>query len=168
MRGDAADTAQWLQDRIFPLCGVFDSNDASSTSLQRERSRRQNAEFRQSGHKRTSRSTRRSGSRAVYSWKMHARATLSRTSPDLISMLLAAGYSDLRTLGREVCGIKRFDFTTAVVVGLDASGYQRRYCYEHDAVARAALLLWDGEGHPDGPWIKCKGAGIDLLNPAWS
>ena len=85
----------------------------------------------------------------------------------LTPMLLAAGCSDLRTLGQEVCGLKRFNFTTALVVGLDAAGYQRRYCYEHSADARAALLRWNGEGHPDGPWIKCKGAGIDLLNPAW-
>ena len=98
---------------------------------------------------------------------MHALSTPSGISSDLTSMLLAAGYSDLRVLGRELCGIKRFNFTTAVVVGLDVSGYQRRYCYEHDADARTALLLWDGEGHPSGPWIKCKGAGIDLLNPTW-
>jgi hypothetical protein len=82
-------------------------------------------------------------------------------------MLLAVGYSDLRTFGREVCGLKRFSFTTAVIVGLAASGYQRGYCYEHDADAQTALLLWDGEGHPGGPWIKCKGAGIDLFNPTW-
>ena len=29
-----------------------------------------------------------------------------------------------------------------------------------------ALALWDGQGHPSGPWIKCKGAGVDLLNPS--
>jgi hypothetical protein len=98
---------------------------------------------------------------------MHAIATSSDVSSDLTPMLAAAGYSDLRTLGRVVCGIKRFNFTTALVVGLDATGYQRRYCYEHEADARAALLQWTGDGHPGGPWIKCKGAGIDLLNPAW-
>lgn len=98
---------------------------------------------------------------------MHALAPPSCGSADLTSMLLAAGYSDLRILSREVCGIKRFNFTTAVVVGLDVSAYQRRYCYEHDADARTALRLWDGEGHPGGPWIKCKGAGIDFSNPAW-
>jgi hypothetical protein len=98
---------------------------------------------------------------------MHAFAPSSGESSDLTPMLVAAGYLDLRTLGREVCGIKRFNFTTALVVGLDATGYQRRYCYEHDVDARAALLQWKGDGHPDGPWIKCKGAGIDLLNSAW-
>lgn len=98
---------------------------------------------------------------------MHAIATSSDVSSDLTPMLAVAGYSDLRTLGRVVCGIKRINFTTALVVGLDATGYQRRYCYEHEADARAALLQWTGDGHPGGPWIKCKGAGIDLLNPAW-
>ncbi|MBB3180956.1 hypothetical protein FHW64_005395 [Variovorax sp. Sphag1AA] len=68
----------------------------------------------------------------------------------------------------EVCAIKKFNFTTAVVVGLHAQGYERRYCYEHAADARAALAAWDGRGHPGGPWIKCKGAGIDLLNPAFT
>lgn len=98
---------------------------------------------------------------------MHAIATSSEASSDLTSILAAAGYSDLRTLGREVCGIKRFNYTTALVVDLHATGYQRRYCYEHEADARAALLQWTGDGHPGGPWIKCKGAGVDLLNPAW-
>ncbi|VTU46213.1 hypothetical protein SRS16P2_00548 (plasmid) [Variovorax sp. SRS16] len=81
-------------------------------------------------------------------------------------MLIASGYADVRAIGDQVCAVKRFNFTTAVVVGLDDVGYQRRYCYEHQADARAALLAWDGRGHPSGPWIKCKGAGIDLLNPA--
>ncbi|MBU7572548.1 MAG: hypothetical protein KAF64_04270 [Hydrogenophaga sp.] len=61
--------------------------------------------------------------------------------------------------------MKQFNYTTAVVVGLDDVGYQRRYCYEHRADAQAALSAWDGREHPSGPWIKCKGAGIDLLNP---
>ena len=32
--------------------------------------------------------------------------------------------------------------------------------------ALRALRDWAGQGHPSGPWIKCKGAGVDLLNPA--
>ncbi|MCY1224458.1 hypothetical protein D9M72_366160 [compost metagenome] len=64
-----------------------------------------------------------------------------------------------------MCAVKQFNYTTAVVVGLDDVGYQRRYCYEHRADAQAALAAWDGCEHPSGPWIKCKGAGIDLLNP---
>lgn len=78
---------------------------------------------------------------------------------------MASGYTDICVLLGEVCAVKQFNFTTAVVVGLDDVGYQRRYCYEHRADAQAALAVWDGHEHPTGPWIKCKGAGIDLLNP---
>lgn len=76
-----------------------------------------------------------------------------------------SSFIDLRTIGGVACGIKRFNFTTALVVGLDALGYQRRYCYEYEFDACSALARWDGEGHPSGPWIKCKGTGIDILNP---
>jgi hypothetical protein len=61
--------------------------------------------------------------------------------------------------------VHRFDYTTAVVVGLDPTGYRLRYCYEHRSDAQAAIKAWDGLGHPPGPWIKCKGGGVDLLNP---
>jgi hypothetical protein len=86
-------------------------------------------------------------------------------APRLAGALLRSGYTDLRALQGQVCAVKQFNFTTAVVVGLDDVGYQRRYCYEHRADAEAALATWDGLEHPSGPWIKCKGAGIDLLNP---
>lgn len=55
----------------------------------------------------------------------------------------------------------RFNRGYTPVVG----AYAGRYCYEHAHEARAALVAWDGVGHPPGPWIKCKGYGIDLLNP---
>lgn len=80
-------------------------------------------------------------------------------------LLSASGYTDIRILGGKVCAVKQFNYTTAVVVGLDPVGYQRRYCYEHRTDAQAALAAWDGEVHPSGPCIKCKGSGIDLLNP---
>lgn len=88
--------------------------------------------------------------------------TLSDT---LLELLTAHGYTDLRILCKQVCGVGQFNFTTALLVGLDETGYERRYCYEHRADAQNALLAWNGDGHPPGPWIKYKGAGIDLLNP---
>ncbi|MDM0110220.1 hypothetical protein QTH97_35385 [Variovorax sp. J22R24] len=83
-------------------------------------------------------------------------------------MLLASGYTDLRVIEGVQCAVRRFNFTTAIVVDIDPVGYQRRYCYEHGADARAALAAWDGREHPPGPWIKCKGGGVDLLNPAFA
>lgn len=75
------------------------------------------------------------------------------------------GYRELRTLNGALCGLRDFLFTTGLVVNLSYESYERRYCFEHRADALNALLTWDGRGHPDGPWIKCKGAWIDLLNP---
>ena len=89
-------------------------------------------------------------------------------APGLLDCLLAAGHTSVRILDGQVCGVKSFLFTSAIVVGIDECGYSRRYCYEHQADAQAALLAWNGLGHPGGPWIKCKGSGIDLLNPAFS
>lgn len=87
-------------------------------------------------------------------------------TPALRAFLLGQGYRDLRAIGGVVCGLHRYNFTSGLVVGLTLEGYGRRYCYESLDDAREALQVWDGVGHPAGPWIKCKGAGIDLLNPA--
>ncbi len=76
-----------------------------------------------------------------------------------------AEHSSLVTRAGKLCGLMKSMFTWALCVGIDAEGYERRYCYEHEADAHAALEAWDGTGHPGGPWIKVKGAGIDMLNP---
>ncbi len=90
----------------------------------------------------------------------------SARAPALAAIFAANGYTDLIHRNGVLCGLHRYAFTTGLVVGLHECGHERRYCYEHAADARAALIAWDGTGHPAGPWIKCKGAGIDLLNPA--
>ncbi|MCU7369977.1 hypothetical protein PEC18_03615 [Paucibacter sp. O1-1] len=89
-------------------------------------------------------------------------------TPALAAFLSEQGYSELRVAGAAVCGLHRYNFTTGLAVGLTLEGYERRYCYEHRQDACKALQGWSGSGHPNGPWIKCKGAGIDLLNPAWT
>lgn len=88
--------------------------------------------------------------------------------PDLASYLATEGYFGLRVLGGKVHGLHMFAFTTGLMVGLSESSYERRYCYEREEDAAKALIEWDGQDHPGGPWIKCKGSGIDLLNPAFS
>ena len=45
-------------------------------------------------------------------------------------------------------------FTASINVGIDRIGYKTRFCYETRQIAEAALLIWDGEGDPPGPWIK--------------
>lgn len=97
-----------------------------------------------------------------------AQHSIAALDQALTQSLFANGYSDIRMLHSQVCALKQFNYTTAVVVDIGLSGYQRRYCFEHQEDARAALLAWDGHQHPSGPWIKCKGLGIDLLNPLWT
>lgn len=96
-------------------------------------------------------------------------STTGRADPledrDLHEFLHAQGYAELKHAGAALCGLQRQLFTTGLVVALTAEGYERRYCYERREDARRALAAWDGRGHPGGPWIKCKGAGIGVLNP---
>lgn len=90
---------------------------------------------------------------------------------NLRTFLENLGYTDMRIVAGKVCGLYQFMFTTGIVVGLDAAGYERRYCFENRHDALAALKSWDGIGHPPGPWIKLKGAMngcmVDLVNPAF-
>ena len=105
---------------------------------------------------------------SVLSMRSHAPKSRASAAARLAEMLSTSGYTDFCVRKEQVCAVKQFNFTTAIVVGLDDVGYQRRYCYEHRGDAQAALAVWDGREHPSGPWIKCKGAGIDLLNPDFS
>lgn len=68
-------------------------------------------------------------------------------SAALIEVLLSSGYTGIRRLNEQWCSLKQFNYTTAVVVGLDDVGNQRRYCYEHWTDAQAALVAWDGREH---------------------
>ncbi len=52
--------------------------------------------------------------------------------------------------------------TTAIVIGLDNTGYNHRYCYRYHEDALEAINSWDGAGHPPGEWIVRKGIGEDL------
>lgn len=80
----------------------------------------------------------------------------------------ASGYIPTCILAGQARAVNDFIHTTALVVGIRDESYQRRYCYEHRSAALAALMAWDSRCHPSGPWIKCKGAGIDLLNPQYT
>jgi hypothetical protein len=84
----------------------------------------------------------------------------------LISFLESEGYTHIKYInGRGYCGLKRFVFTTGLVVGLDYSGYVGRYCYHSSGDAKTAINNWTGIGDPDDHWIKYKGDGEDRSNP---
>lgn len=78
---------------------------------------------------------------------------------ELIEYLKKEEYTNLKYINGVLCGIRRFIFTTGLVVGLNRIGYDGRYCYESHADAVAALEKWDMNGDPDGDWIKYKGNG---------
>lgn len=84
---------------------------------------------------------------------------MSLTVETLRGMLESWGYTDVRVIGEDICGLSVQIYTTGLCVHLDRSGYRRRYCYEHTVDARNALLEWDGKGDPPGPWIKEKPSG---------
>ena len=83
---------------------------------------------------------------------------------DIIKFLEAEGFTHIRVINGRICGIKRFIFTTGLVIGLDEIGYLGRYCYENRSDAIDALREWDGSGDPSGNWIKYKGTGGDRSN----
>ncbi len=80
--------------------------------------------------------------------------------------MMQEGYFPVRKLptGKWV-GCFQMNYTGALIIGLDESGYEKRYCYASIYGAMAAALTWDGLGDPPGNWIKEKGNGVDRLNP---
>jgi len=77
------------------------------------------------------------------------------------------GYFEPRYIeGQGWCALAPMMFTVGIACGLDPVGLRYRYCYTTASEARHALSTWNGEGHPPGSWIKRKGEGGDLINPA--
>jgi hypothetical protein len=75
------------------------------------------------------------------------------------------GYQNVREVeGRGLCGIRRFMFTSAIVYGLDDTGYAGRWCYETMREAEREFEKWNGIGDPGGDWIKHKGL-VEYKNP---
>ena len=75
----------------------------------------------------------------------------------LVAKLNEEGYRHvLKMPDGSLCGVMPMLYTAGLFCGLDAYGWQRRYCYEHQQAAIDALLAWDGRGDPPGPWIKEK------------
>jgi hypothetical protein len=67
----------------------------------------------------------------------------------------------------EWAALRGMAFTVAICIGLDESGYARRFCYPDALSALLALAQWDGVGDPPGPWLVEKGGPIpDRRNPA--
>jgi hypothetical protein len=85
---------------------------------------------------------------------------------DLKSYLETEGYYEIREIpGIGLCGLRKFIFTTGLVIGMDEDRYYGRYCYSNEVDALKALNEWDGKEDPSGPWIKYKGTPGERSNP---
>lgn len=84
---------------------------------------------------------------------------------DIFKELEQEGYFDLKIISeRGICGLIRMLYTVGLVIGINNIGYYGRYCYKNLADAKEALNKWDGNGDPEGPWIKYKGVGGEKPN----
>ena len=84
---------------------------------------------------------------------------------ELESFLLSEGYTDLKIIDNNICGIYPFAFTHGLMVGLTHIGYKGRYCYSNRMDAKYALFRYDNlSKDPIGPWIKYKGEGGERSN----
>ena len=83
---------------------------------------------------------------------------------------LEASFHMLKRLdsGLEI-GVMKMLFTWDLCYNINPDSmfdaYDYRYMYETEGEAVKACVLWDGDGHPPGNWIKRKGGGPDLDNP---
>ncbi len=92
---------------------------------------------------------------------------LSDFAPEYLASLRAQDFTSLLGCGSaHLCNVSRLSFTRSLAVDVDLLGHGGRYCYERHGEAEAAFAAWDGDDHPGGPWIKCEGATIEMLNPA--
>lgn len=62
--------------------------------------------------------------------------------------LIMDGYSALRVFNEKICGLHRFAYTVAVVVGLDRIGYEKRFCFDNLSYALSFYQGWDGLTEP--------------------
>ena len=84
---------------------------------------------------------------------------------DMKERLIREGYERVRqTRSGQWVGVMSFIYTSALCIGLDEHGYERRYCYERKKDALIACDAFDGQGDPIGPWIKMKSVDGDKMN----
>lgn len=92
--------------------------------------------------------------------------TLEEYQP-LIDKLEGNKYYEYTVIpNKGLCALTPFMFTIGLVVNLDETSYEERYCYPLEYIADALIVIktWNGEGYPPGRWVKRKGK-IEENNP---
>ncbi len=59
------------------------------------------------------------------------------------------GYRDVKLFGGQLSGIYRFIFTYGICIGLDSTGYKKRFCFDTYSNAKLFLDEWDGVSLPE-------------------
>lgn len=68
------------------------------------------------------------------------------------------GYAHVCRLNGKIVGLGPFIYTVGIVVGMDETGYECRYCYHNAADAQAALFKWmTSDDAEPSDYIKRKG-----------
>lgn len=79
------------------------------------------------------------------------------TQPDqtLLDYLKEQKFVDLRVLeDGTICGLAKLMYTTALYIGLNSTGWERRYCYREEQQAQKALgWLKTGDDEPARGYI---------------
>lgn len=98
---------------------------------------------------------------------MRTEAENRKEDEKLIQFLKSEGYYEIRNIdGQGLCGLRKFAFTTGLIIGIEQLTYLGRYCFPSERDALNALNDWNGMGDPSGNWIKYKGFGGDRENQA--
>lgn len=60
------------------------------------------------------------------------------------------GYACVARFRGQIIGLRPFIFTVGICVGIDETGYQYRFCYDHAGLAMVAMIEWlvSGEEEP--------------------
>jgi hypothetical protein len=89
----------------------------------------------------------------------------SKEHLELIKALTLDGYYNFRLLPNYgLCCLKKYAFTTGLVIGLSKHSYFGRYCFTNEQEAMDSLKEWNGDGDPKGNWLKYKGIGGEREN----
>lgn len=92
----------------------------------------------------------------------------SEIDKNLVDKFKIEGIFNITETDHGYCGLMKFAFTYGIIVGINSTGYERRYCYpsfETAMVGYAKWLLTQEYDPQDSDWIKRKGAIREISNP---
>jgi hypothetical protein len=71
------------------------------------------------------------------------------TDNELEIFVAEMGYTNLRWINGQLCGLYRFLYTIGVVYGISENFYDGRFCFDNRLDAELFLKEWDGKKLPE-------------------